>query len=171
MEGSPKIQDFFWNLLQKAELETDFMIEEGRVVIEAMPLQNNGITIFLTRPEGLGFTGIGKSKRTRYRVRSKTQKRCSDSFMVYRFDNFDDVCAFASGWRYMGERSSLYALEDTYIMTFSFDKTSFDRVYAEAQIIEFARPCDTLSEAYLEEHAQKICDGDAIASILRYFKN
>lgn len=169
MADSPKVQDFFWNLLQKAEKETDFMIEEGRVIIEAMPQQNDGIIIYLTRPEGTGFSESGKIRRVRYRVKRPVPKPSSDSFMAYQFENFDDVCAFANQWRYMGERSSLYAFRDTYILTFSFDKASFDRAYAEAQIIEFARPCETFTEAYLEEHAQKICDGDAIASILRYF--
>ena len=91
--------------------------------------------------------------------------------MVYRFESFDDLCAFSHRWRYMGERSSLYALDKDYILTLSFDKMAYDKPYAEAQILEFARPAPTLSEAYLEEHAQKICDGDAIASILRYFKD
>ena len=41
--------------------------------------------------------------------------------------------------------------------------------YAHAKLIEFARPASSLSVAYLEEHAKKICDGDAIPSVLRYF--
>ncbi len=168
---SPRVQDFFWDIIRRAEYETDFAIEEGRVIIEAMTLKNDGLVIFLTKPDGQMPIDNGKLRRVRYRVKPRQSTKLQDAVMVYRFENFDDLCAFAHRWRYMGERSSLYAMDKEYILTLSFDKMAYDKPYAEAQILEFGRPAPSLSEAYLEEHAKKICDGDAIASILRYFKD
>ncbi len=168
---SPRVQDFFWDILRRAETETDLVMAEGHVVIEAMPSKNEGLVIFLTKPDEQYTPGQVRLRRVRYRAKSRDTDKARNSSLCYRFENFDDLCAFAHRWRYMGESSSLYALGNNYILLFSFEKQSFDKRYAEAQILEFARPEPTLSAAYLEEHAHKICDGDAIASILRYFKD
>ena len=98
----------------------------------------------------------------------KVARKPKEAFL-YRFDSFEDVCAFSKEWRYMGERSSLYHHNESYYLSFAFDGIPFDRAYAEAQILEFAYPEKNLSETYLAEHGKKICDGDAIASLLRYF--
>ncbi len=166
---SPRVQDFFWNLIQKAEDETNFSIEDGRVMIEAMPLKNDGIVIFLTKPDEQVPPDSPKIRRVRYRVKRHDKKQKKNALFLYRFETFEDLCAFAKEWRYMGERSSLYALEDTYFLALSFDGVSYDKAYMEAQILEFAYPERKLTESYLEEHAKKICDKDAIASLLRYF--
>jgi len=168
---SPRVQDFFWDVLRRAENETDLVMGEGHVVIEAMPLKNEGLVIFLTKPDEQYVPGQVRLRRVRYRAKSRDADKSREFSLIYRFESFDDLCAFAHRWRYMGESSSLYALENHYILLFSFEKQNFDKRYVEAQILEFARPERTLSTAYLEEHAHKICDGNAIASILRYFKD
>ena len=168
---SPRVQDFFWNLMQKAEAETNFSIEDGRVMIEALLLKNDGIVIFFTKPDAVPPADMQKVRRVRYRVKQTQKTPKASELLIYRFENFEDLCALANGWRYMGERSSLYALRDEYYLTISFDGISFDKAYADAQIVEFAYPEKVLTESYLAEHGKKICDGDAICSILRYFKD
>ncbi len=166
---SPRVQDFFWNLIQRAETETDFAIEEGRVIIEAMPLKNNGLVIFLTKPEGGTYVEQGKMRRVRYRVKSARLPRVRGPVMIYRFETFDDLCALAKNWHLGDARTSLFALGNTYVLTLSYDNTVCTRRAAEALLLEFGRPAPDLSEAYLEEHAKKICDGDAFSAICRHF--
>lgn len=136
-------------------------------MIEAVPLKNDCIAFILTKPSGME-NGETKVRRGRYRIKGV---RKPDSSFLYRFDSFEDVCAFAKEWRYMGEASSLYHLEENYYLSFSFNGVAFDKTYVEAQILEFAYPEKKLTESYLSEHGKKICDGDAIASLLRYFKD
>ena len=164
---APNVQDFFWNLLRRAEYEMDFTVEDGKVYIEAMPYKDNGLVIFLTKPGAL--PADGRLRRVRHRVKAPASSSKNEVTTLYRFDSFDDLCALCHTWRYMGERSSLYALDDAYILSISFERNDYDVKYAHAKLIEFARPASSLSVAYLEEHAKKICDGDAIPSVLRYF--
>ncbi|MBE7025214.1 MAG: adaptor protein MecA [Ruminococcaceae bacterium] len=166
---SPRVQDFFWNLIQRAEHETDFEIEEGRVIIEAMPLKNNGLVIFLTKPETGSFHEQSKLRRVRYRVKSARLPRVRGPVLIYRFENFDDLCALVKNWKYGDVRSSLFALGKDYILTLSHDTTVCTKRAAEAQLLEFGCPAHNLTEPYLEEHAKKICDGDAFDAIRRHF--
>ncbi len=165
INGAPLVQEFFHSILRKAESEADFLLEDGSIMIEAMPLQNDDIAFILTRPQTQELTDK-KGKRPRPRI--KTVRKPKRTFL-YRFDSFEDVCAFSKEWRCMGEKSSLYHLEESYYLSLSFDGIPFDKAYTEAQILEFAYPEKNITESYLSEHGKIICDGDAIASLLRYF--
>ncbi|MDD6308549.1 MAG: adaptor protein MecA [Clostridia bacterium] len=167
--NTPAVQDFFWAVMKRAENETDFVAEDGRVLIEAMHLKNEGIVIFISKPEGGVPAGIPKIRRARYRVKPRAIK-AHEAIRIYAFESFEDVCTFAGQWRYMGEKSSLYFWKDAYYLLLAFEKEAFDKTYVEAQILEFARPCKSISLAYLEEHGRKICDGDAIAAVTKYFQ-
>lgn len=166
--NSPRVQNFFWNIIQKAENEADFEIEDGKVIIEAVSMKNDGLVIFLTKPDGLALVEH-KMRRVRYRIKqpAKASKSCDNR--IYRFDSFDDICAFTKLCQHIDIRSNLYVHEDAYFLIPFFDSTPALRRAAEAQLLEFARPVQDLTEAYLEEHAHKICDGDAISAIRRYF--
>ncbi len=164
--GTPAVQDFFRDLMKKAEYETDFVVDGGRVMIEAMHLQNEGFVIFITKPDVLAAPQ--KVRRIRYRARPRNAVGHRKELM-YRFDNFDDLCSFAVKWRFQGEGSSLYKLNSSYILLLSFPLEAYDKNYVEAQVLEFGTPVPALKKSYLEEHGKKICDGDAIASILKYF--
>lgn len=166
---SPLVQDFFWNVIQKAEHETDFEIAEGRVIIEAMPLKNNGLVIFLTKPETDSFGEQGKLRRVRYRVKSAHLPRVRGPVLIYRFENFDDLCALVKNWKYGDVVSSLFSLGDVYFLTVSHDTTICTKRAVEAQLSEFGSPAHSLTEPYLEEHAKKICDKDAFDVIRRHF--
>lgn len=166
---SPRVQDFFWHLIRRAQCEADFSIEEGKVIIEALPLRGEGLVIFLTKPDASSPFEEARYRRVRYRVKAGKTATPKDAVLLYQFDSFEDLCALCRVWRHMGERSSLYALADTYILAVSFARHTFDEKYARTQLMEFAKPASALSVPYLEEHAKKICDGDAIASVLRYF--
>lgn len=163
---SPRVQDFFYTIMKHAESELDFSIEEGRVLIEAMPLSNESIIIFMTKPEGSAPAAV-LPRRVRYKV--KTQKCMPQKAICYQFESFDDLCALCHEWRYTGEKSNLYNLRGTYYMTVTFPQKNPDERFARSKLLEFAKPDDTVSVPYLEEYAAKICTDDAIASILRYF--
>lgn len=163
---SPSVQDFFYDLMKHAESELDFSMDEGRVLIEAMPLPNESIIIFLTKPDA-SVPPMPGLRRVRCRV--KSPKAVPQKTICYRFESFDDLCALCHEWRYTGEKSSLYCLRDTYYLTISFPHRSPDEKFARSQLLEFAKPDDTVTVSYLEEYAVKICCEDAIVSILRYF--
>lgn len=161
---SPKVQDFFYTIMQHAESELDFPIEEGRVLIEAMPLSSDNLVIFLTRPDTGAPAGI---RRVRRRVKPVSPR--PPKTVCYRFESFDDLCDLCHEWRYQGAESSLYSLRDTYYLTVAFPSGHPDEKFARSHLLEFAKPDPTVTDAYLEEYAVKICTGDAISSILRYF--
>ena len=164
--GTPAVEAFFRDVMQKAEYETNFAAAGGRVIVEAMHLKNDGLVIFITKPDGMVVSP--KNRRVRYRVRSHSvPTECTEH--IYQFDTFDDLCAFASRWRFQGESSSLYKLQDVYMLTLSFAKDTYEKDYVKAQILEFGTPVSSIKKSYLEEHGQKICDGDAIASIIKHF--
>ena len=163
---SPHVQDFFYSIMRHAESELGFSIEEGRVLIEALPLSSESIIIFLTKPDA--STPIPTSPR-RVRYRAKIANSTPPKATCYRFENFDDLCALCHEWRFTGEKSSLYSLKDIYYLTVVFSKNNPDERFARSRLCEFATPDALVTVPYLEEYAVKICDGDAIPSILRHF--
>ncbi|MBQ7033980.1 MAG: adaptor protein MecA [Clostridia bacterium] len=168
---SPQVQDFFWNLIQKAGSEADFVIDEGRVIIEAMPMKNNGLVVILTKPDGNMPIEHTRFRRVRYRVKTPRLPQTQGPVQIYRFETFDDLCAFVRAWPYGELRSSLYALGEDYILTITPDESICPERTARARLMEFGRPANDLSEAYLGEYAKTICDGNTFSAIRRHFKD
>lgn len=176
--NSPETQEMFWSMMKKAELEAGFYVDDSQLVVEAMPLQSEGFVIMVTRvDEDDDFESIhkyikSKFKKSELRVKRKS-KRIGSSLMIYMFSNFEDICAASMRLSdiYSGE-STLYKYKEYYYLTLTKNCTSNSSPETvEAILSEYGKKIShtSIQEGFLNEHAVKMIDNNAVEVLQEYF--
>ncbi|MGE4282690.1 MAG: adaptor protein MecA [Clostridia bacterium] len=178
--NSPETQEMFWNMMKKAELEAGFYVDDSQLIIEAMSLQSEGFVIMVTRvDENDDFESIHKYIKSRFkkselRVKRRS-KKISSSLMIYIFSEFEAICSVSSRLLdiYSGE-STLYKYKDYYYLALTRNCTvnSLPET-VEAILSEYGRklPRSSIQEGFLNEHAVKMIENNAIDILQEYFNN
>ncbi|MDK2801407.1 MAG: adapter protein MecA 1/2 [Clostridiales bacterium] len=176
--NSPETQEMFWDMMRRAEIETGFYVDDSQLIIEAMPLQSEGFVIIITRvADDDDFESIhkyikNKFRKSELRVKRKN-KKIGSSLMLYMFSSFDDVCAISERlWNiYVGE-STLYKYKEYYYLTLTKNCT-IDSCPEVIEVIlsEYGRKINhpSIQEGFLNEHATKIIENNALDVLKSYF--
>ena len=176
--NSPAAQEFFWDLMEQAEVQLGFNLSDSQLIIEPVPDSSNGFVITITRIDEDGdFESIQKyiksrMKKSDLRVKKKSRKVCS-ALIIYAFKNIDDVCELANKLDniYCGE-STLYKCKDTYylVLTRSGLATTNTKMF-ELMLNEYGTKIANISffEGYLNEYGEKVIENNAIDILKQYF--
>ena len=176
--NSPEAQEMFWNMMKRAESETGFYVDDSQLIVEAMPLQTDGFVIIITRvDENDDFESIHKFIRNKFRkselrVKKKT-KKVSTGIVLYMFSEFEDLCLACNRLKniYNGE-STLYKYKDFYYLSLMRNCSLNSSPEAvEVILSDYAQKIASplIQEGFLNEHAEKIIDGDAVDILQDYF--
>lgn len=173
--NTKEAQDLFWNMLRKAENEAGFLIDNSQLMVEAMPLKNEGIVLFVTKVEEEYTDEVerilrAKPRRPRYKVKKLHQDVAAES-LIYGFDDFDNLCGFVKALPDSGGESRLYKNDGAYYLSISADPGEAGAEALSAYAGEFGgwrSPAD-FGEALVGEHAETILKKDAIETIKKYF--
>ena len=188
--GSDKVKRLFQEMIQKAHSELGFELEGMPVMIEAMPLSDESVTLVITKmeepeevdtrfsrftPEGDDFNifDISSDVDAAVGLEGAAGNMDRGSVRVFCFDNLDAIseAAGAIGHSYVGE-SILYkdAQDKKYYLL--LDASGCDETI-------FASTCNVLSEygravhnnysskAYFQEHYEQIIDSKALEVLSR----
>jgi len=176
--NTPAAQEFFWDLMEQAEVQLGFNLSDSQLIIEPVPDSSNGFVITITRIDEDGdFESIQKyiksrMKKSDLRVKKKSRKVCSALF-VYAFKNIDDVCELAGKLEslYNGE-SSLYRCKDTYYLTLTRSGLAVtnSKIF-ELMLNEYGSKIANVSffEGYLNEYGEKVIENNALNILKQYF--
>lgn len=176
--NTPAAQEFFWDLMEQAEVQLGFNLSDSQLIIEPVPDSSNGFIITITRIDEDGdFESIQKYiksrlKKSDLRVKKKSRKICSALF-IYSFKNIDDVCDLAGKLEnlYDGE-STLYRCRDTYYLTLTRSGLAVanSRLF-ELVLNEYGMKIVNVSffEGYLNEYGEKIIEYNALNILKQYF--
>ena len=176
--NTPAAQEFFWDLMEQAELQLGFNISDSQLIIEPVPDSSDGFVITITRIDEDGdFESIQKYiksrlKKSDLRVKKKSRKVCSALF-IYSFKNIDDVCDLAGKLEslYNGE-STLYRCKDTYYLTLTRSGlTAANSRMFELILNEYGIKIANVSffEGYLNEYGEKVIEYNALEALRQYF--
>lgn len=176
--NSPETQEMFWNMMKRAETETGFYVDDSQLIVEAMPLQSEGFVIIITRvDEEDDFESIhkyikNKFRKSELRVKRKN-KKISSTLMLYMFSSFEDVCSASARLIdiYDGE-STLYKYKQYYYLTLTRNCTINSYPESIETILsdygqKISHP--SIQEGFLNEHATKIVENNAIEVLSNYF--
>lgn len=176
--NTPAAQEFFWDLMEQAEVQLGFNLSDSQLIIEPVPDSSNGFVIIITRIDEDGdFESIQKYIKSRMRksdlrVKKKSRKVCS-ALLIYAFKNIDDVCELAGKLENIyGGESTLYRCRDTYYLTLtrSGPVTANLRQF-ELMLNEYGMKVSNVSffEGFLNEHGEKVIESDALNILKQYF--
>ncbi len=167
MYNSPESQDLFWELIQKAEKECGFNVDDSMIYVEASTSGAGNFTLLVTKTnEEAPIEKIKKPKKLskenfKLKRKSTTLKH---SFSIYIFENFDDICAFCNACdTSIIHNNNLYTMNELYYI-----KTDYIPYNTILDYATISKNPDLL-EAKLNEYGKIIVEGNALQTIATHF--
>lgn len=170
--NSPETQELFWDLMEQAEIELGFEVQESQLCIEAVSDVEQGFVITITRiEEENDFESIHKFIKNRYRRKDLSLKKKSGSVcstvLIYSIESFDDLCVLAKQIESLFTgRAAVYSLDNFYYLVLSSidgnisNKDKFDSV-----LCEYADKMTNVDffEGYLNEYGKLLIENNALS--------
>lgn len=139
LSNSIESQDLFFEILDMAEEEYNFDIEDDKAVVETISLDNNLFILTITK------------------LKNDSSNLCNCPSKLYRFDNIEDVFtaySFLKKEQMLSDQDYIFEFLENYylLLNNSTDKT-------ETILSEYASPLGNSStfEWILIEHGKRIC--------------
>lgn len=151
---NPTTRDAVSSLLKAAKRQVGFEPADGRLLIEAYPLEEDGCVLY--------FTAL-----------SKKEKAAATEPVLYEFSNVDllleGCCKLYRQYSHRIYKSSAYQMGGRYYLSLTA-LDSADGV-AGGFLLEYSRRVGKgrLAEAYLEEHGNCLAQNNAADLFCRYF--
>lgn len=177
MSNSVQSQDFFKDILNKAEEEVGFCTVDCRLLIEALASIEGDFIFTITK--FASSTDNEEKNRKKLVVKRKTTN-LSKNTATYSFSSFDEFCNFClfihnsnfKDLKHLSKNISLYNYKDTYYLVVSNINTEFKYLTNfYASISEFAKLVNHSNnfEAKLAEHGKVIFKNNAINKGIEFF--
>ena len=166
MHNTPETQDVFWDILNEAEKECGFNVDNSMIYVEATTSGGGNFSLIVTKTNEK--PSLLSSINPTYNKKSFKLKRKIASINtiqnIYQFDSFDDVCEYAQTINLKRNNNNiLYSLANKYYL----------KLFAipSNNILEYAVICKSpeLLEARIMEYGKVIIEKNALQTISKYF--
>lgn len=167
MHNTPETQDLFWDILNEAEKECGFNVDNSMIYVEASTSGAGNFILVVTKTNEKPTT-LPQNVNTTFKKRNLKLKRKSVSLKleenIYQFENFDDICEFT-------KIIDLKALENNYLYSYNnkyylkSSKMIFNNILEFATISQHPK----ILEAKLKEYGTLIIPENALQTINKYF--
>lgn len=164
MHNTPETQDLFWDILNKAEKECGFNVDNSMIYVEATTSGAGNFTLIVTKsnekPNPLNSSFI-KKKNIKLKRKTTSLKNGEN---IYEFACFEDLCDFVKVIDVnLIEDNSLYSMNEQFFL-----KTSTMPFH---NILEYATICPNpkIIEAKLNEYGTLTIHYNALQTIDKYF--
>ena len=163
--NTPESQDLFWDVMQEAEKEYGFNVDESMVYVEASATTTGLFTLTVTKTSGSlnQNNSRPKIKKQNYKLKRKSINTPLDN-SIYKFNTFDDICDFCKFSNIDNfSDNNLYEYDSNYYLSVSNVPNSSILEYATKE-----RNTDMLL-AKLAEYGKKIIEKEALKVISKHF--
>lgn len=174
-ENAPEAQNLFRHALKQAETELNFSVDGSKLVVEAMPLGDNGFIMIISKmqygSELVSAIAKDASIQLKLSERKRGGRKRSIPLWIYCFSSFDDLCEAVKQIcsSFVGD-SAVYKYKNGYYLRLKpLDATGYGAI--DAKISEYCSRVKNfrLMQGYLEEHGTPMIKGDAVETIMNYF--
>lgn len=165
--NSPESQDLFWDMMNEAEREYGFDVNESMIYVEASS-NGAGFTLIVTKTDDPTIVHHARQKvagkKKTFKLKRKNIKN-NPTKALYIFDKFDDLCDFCEviNINDVGE-NSLYKLDNAYYL-------QLDETTNLANILDFANVAKNMdiSIGRINEYGNIVLEKTALQEIRKYF--
>ncbi len=179
-KNTPEVQEMFWSAIRQAEKDVDFSVDGAKLLVEAVPSpEDEGFGMMITRTcseEELNdalhrCAARGRVRKTELKLQPRSSKRGVQRRFVYRFSDFENLCAAGEliGDVFEG-RSTLYKCDDFFYLHLQPDAPAY---FAETEHIlsEFSVKQENglFMLGYLNEYGEVMIEENAVSVIVDYF--
>lgn len=166
LHNTPETQDLFWDILNEAEKECGFNVDNSTICIEASTSGAGNFILIVTKTNEIpriNFRQNNISKKKHLKLKRKTPS-LNLTTNIYKFETFDDICDFAKIIDTNKiQNDTLYFMNNKYYL-----KTNS---MPYACILEYATLLKSpkIIEAKLAEYANVIMQENALQTISNFF--
>ncbi len=169
MYNSPESQDLFWELLQTAEKEYGFHVDDSFIYVEAATTGSGNFTLLVTKtndknPEIPKVPAKPKKySKDNFKLKRKvTEVSTKDNF--YIFQSFEDILSFCSICdTTILHDNTLFQLNKEYYLKIDF--IPYNMILDYATVVK----CTPMLEAKLSEYGKVVIEKDALQTLSSYF--
>ena len=165
--NTPESQDLFWDVMNEAEREFGFNVDDSMIYVETSTSGSESFTMIVTKTKEKPLLRINKDKPAQTKENIKLKRKKMPYFIkngVFKFESFDDVCTFCKHATAKSvTNTKLYLLNGDYYLTAGIMPTTLILEYAQV----LKNP--SLADAKLYEYGQTIVENDVIETITKYF--
>lgn len=163
--NSPESQDLFWDVMNEAEKEYGFNVDDSMIYVEASTSGSGNFTFIVTKTKEKPIVKFNTSKQARDVIKLKRKK--IPYFIkngLYKFDNFDDVCAFC-------KTADINSILDTKLYSYNENYYLKAGMMPATSILEYAdiEKTSSLMESRLLEYGNLIIENDVVNTINNFF--
>lgn len=96
IDNTPEAQDMFYHALKQAERDVDFCIGNSQLMVETLPLTNNGFVMMVSKLENntdvaQALQKAGKRlKQTEFKISRRS--RAHSLLRIFKFEDFESLC-------------------------------------------------------------------------------
>lgn len=166
MYNSPESQDLFWDVMNEAEKEYGFNVDDSMIYVEASTSGGGNFTLIVTKTKEKPVVKFNTSKQ-QAKENIKLKRKKMPYFIkhgIFKFETFEDVCSYCKTVDNNAVvNSSLYKMDDNYYLAAEIMPTT--------SILEYATIVKnpTLSLAKLMEYGNVIIESDVLSVINEHF--
>lgn len=176
-QESVELNKFLFNIMERIKEETDFNPYGGQVLMEAMPMGDDGISIMVSKVQG---DAIKLSKEKFKKIRAVRIKECERKPLkdtnnritdTYYIENFDDVCSALEALDYNTLLTgALYKIDNQYAYLAVRSKRTVKGITV---LSEFAdrKSYYPLQDVYIREHGELIAKGRRLVDMAKGIRN
>lgn len=162
MHNTPETQELFWDILNKAEKECGFNVDNSMICVEASTLGGGNFVLIVTKTNEKPMIHSQSLSNKKLKLKRKNIPVIKQE-NIYQFASFDDLCEYTKTINLRGiKQNSLYSMNGFYYLKCNLNTNS---------IIEFATVINDsdLFEAKLNEYGNLIIEKRALQTIKKYF--
>ena len=168
MYNSPESQDMFWELLQKAEKECGFFVDDSFIYVEASTSGSGNFTLLVTKTnQDAPVPKMNKTKKLtkdNIRLKRKSTSVNNNAICIYQFASFDDLLEFCN-------LCDTSILSDNKLYEFDHEYYLKCMTIPYQMIVEYAIVHKNYSnlEAKLSEYGKVVIEHDALQTLSHFF--
>ena len=166
MHNTPETQDLFWDILNKAEKECGFNVDNSMICVEASTSGAGNFVLIVTKTNEKPV--LTTNLNNIYRKKNLKLKRKNISLElpqnIYQFESFDDICDFVKIIDILKiENNTLYSMNEKYYLQTS--NMPFSNILEYASIARNSKMLDSR----LKEYGKILINQNALQTISKYF--
>lgn len=165
--NSPESQDLFWDVMNEAERELGFNVDDSMIYVETSTAGSESFTLIVTKTKEKPILKINREKTLKPNDNIKLKRKKMPYFIkngIFKFEDFDDVCTFCKNTTPKSIiDTKLYTLNGTYYLFAGIMPTTLILEYAQIQ----KNP--TLFQSKLEEYGNVVIEQNVIETVSKYF--
>lgn len=162
MHNTPETQELFWDILNKAEKECGFNVDNSMICVEASTLGGGNFVLIVTKTNEKPMINKQSLNKQKLKLKRKNPPLVKQE-NIYQFASFDDLCEYTKTINLRGiKQNSLYSMNGFYYLKCNLNTNS---------IIEYATVINdsNLFEAKLNEYGNLIIEKRALQTVKKFF--